>query len=359
MKMSGYLRLLAAGWLSTMILLASEHHGQVNFGGLPVPGVAVTATKGDNKATAITDGMGIYSFPDLEDGTWSLQVEMSGFTTLKQDVGVGPGVPGVTFELKLKSLNEMQAQVQAPVLAEARPPGSPAPPKPAAPKPPAPAKPKPTVQAAAGAGGAAPAATGAAAGGRGGAPAAPAAEPAPSEASQQAADGFLVNGSQVNGGASPFALNPAFGNNRRGPRSLYTYLLQFNVGNSVLNANSYSLNGDHTPKASYNNITGQGSVQGPLRIPHILRNGPTFFINYSLNRTRNANNAEGLMPTTAQRDGDLSNITTPIIDPTTLLSFQGNIIPMNRISPQATALLAYFPQPNFNSSTYNFQAPVV
>jgi len=359
MKMSGYLRLLAAGWLSTMILLASEHHGQVNFGGLPVPGVAVTATKGDNKATAITDGMGIYSFPDLEDGTWSLQVEMSGFTTLKQDVGVGPGVPGVTFELKLKSLNEMQAQVQAPVLAEARPPGSPAPPKPAAPKPPAPAKPKPTVQAAAGAGGAAPAATGAAAGGRGGAPAAPAAEPAPSEASQQAADGFLVNGSQVNGGASPFALNPAFGNNRRGPRSLYTYLLQFNVGNSVLNANSYSLNGDHTPKASYNNITGQGSVQGPLRIPHILRNGPTFFINYSLNRTRNANNAEGLMPTTAQRDGDLSNITTPIIDPTTLLPFQGNIIPMNRISPQATALLAYFPQPNFNSSTYNFQAPVV
>jgi hypothetical protein len=357
MKMSGYLRLLAAGWLSAMILLASEHHGQVTFGGLPVPGVAVTATMGDNKATAITDGMGTYTFPDLADGTWNLQVEMSGFTTLKQDVGVGPGVPGVTFELKLKSLSEIQAQVQAPVLAEARPPGTPAPPKPAAPKPPAPAKPKPGVQTAA-AGGSAPAPAGAAAGGRGGAPAA-AAEPAPSEASQQAADGFLVNGSQVNGGASPFALNPAFGNNRRGPRSLYTYLLQLNVGNSALNANSYSLNGAHTPKAAYNNITGQGSVQGPLRIPHILRNGPTFFINYSLNRTRNANNAEGLVPTAAQEKGDLSNVTTPIIDPTTLLPFQGNIIPMNRISPQATALLAYFPAPNFTSSTYNFQRPVV
>ena len=88
MKTSGFLRLLAAGWLSALILLASEHHGQVTFGGLPVPGVAVTATQGDNKVTAITDGMGTYSFPDLADGTWSVQVEMSGFTTLKQDVGV-------------------------------------------------------------------------------------------------------------------------------------------------------------------------------------------------------------------------------------------------------------------------------
>jgi hypothetical protein len=113
MKKTGHLRLLAAGWLSAMILMASEHHGQVTFGGLPVPGVAVTATNGDRKATAITDRMGIYSFPDLEDGTWSLRVEMSGFTTPKQDVGVRPGVPGVTFELKLKSLSEIHAQPQA------------------------------------------------------------------------------------------------------------------------------------------------------------------------------------------------------------------------------------------------------
>jgi transposase len=64
------------------------------------------------------------------------------------------------------------------------------------------------------------------------APAAPAAaEPAPvSEAfanqssadlNQRAADGFLVNGTANNGASSPFALNQAFGNNRRGARSLY------------------------------------------------------------------------------------------------------------------------------------------
>ncbi len=39
MKTSRYLRMLVAGWLSALILLASEHHGQVTFGGLPVPGV--------------------------------------------------------------------------------------------------------------------------------------------------------------------------------------------------------------------------------------------------------------------------------------------------------------------------------
>src|SRR6202041_1310565 len=91
------------------------------------------------------------------------------------------------------------------------------------------------------------------------APGAPAPPGPPSEANAQAADGFLVNGSQVNGGASPFALNPAFGNNRRGPRSLYTYMLQFNLGNSALNAKPFSLTGQDTPKAGYNNITGQGS----------------------------------------------------------------------------------------------------
>ena len=122
LKMSGYLRLLTAGWPTAMILLASEHHGQVTFGGLPVPGVAVTATNSGRKATAITDRMGIYSFPDLEDGTWSLRVEMPGFTTTQQDVGVRLGVPGVTFELKLKSLSEINAQAQAPAVAQARPP---------------------------------------------------------------------------------------------------------------------------------------------------------------------------------------------------------------------------------------------
>src|SRR5580658_5234785 len=106
MKTGAYLRLLMAGWLSALVLLASEHHGMVVFTGLPVPGVQVTATQGDKKVTTVTDGMGEYSFPDLADGTWSMQVEMSGFAPLKQDVTVGPTATPSTWELKLKSLSE-------------------------------------------------------------------------------------------------------------------------------------------------------------------------------------------------------------------------------------------------------------
>ena len=41
-------------------------------------------------------------------------------------------------------------------------------------------------------------------------------------------------------------------------------------------------------------------------------------------------------------------------------AFSGNQIPPSLISPQARALLAYYPQPNFTgSSLYNFQLPIV
>ena len=53
------------------------------------------------------------------------------------------------------------------------------------------------------------------------APAAGDASQSSSELSQRASDGYLVNGSSVNGASSNFGLNPAIGNNRRGPRSLY------------------------------------------------------------------------------------------------------------------------------------------
>ncbi len=223
-------------------------------------------------------------------------------------------------------------------------------PAPAKPVAPAPAKPKPQVAA----NGAAPAA---------GQPAAPAPAEAPAEANPQAADGLLVNGSQVNGGASPFALNPAFGNNRRGPRSLYTYMIGFNLNSSALDARPFSQTGQLQPKAQYNNYAINGLIGGPLRIRHIVRNGPNFTVQYQLSRNRNAGTAYALVPTQAQRNGDLSNVTTPIIDPTTGLQFPGNIIPADRLTtPQAKAaqaLLAYFPLPNFSSSQYNYQIPTL
>ena len=61
-------RLLTAG-LVVSVLIASEHHGVVLSGGLPIPGATVTATLGDKKLVTTTDAQGAYSFHDLPTGT--------------------------------------------------------------------------------------------------------------------------------------------------------------------------------------------------------------------------------------------------------------------------------------------------
>ncbi len=69
---------------------------------------------------------------------------------------------------------------------------------------------------------------------------------------QRAADGLLINGSQNNGASSPFALFPAFGNNRNGSRSLYNAGLGLFVDNSIWDARQFSITGQNTPKPGYN-----------------------------------------------------------------------------------------------------------
>ena len=76
-------RLLAA-WIAVAGLLAAEHHGTVKSGGLPVPGASVTAIKGDKKLYTTTDENGRYSFADLADGPWTIEVEMLGFAKALQ-----------------------------------------------------------------------------------------------------------------------------------------------------------------------------------------------------------------------------------------------------------------------------------
>ena len=85
-------------------MMASEYHGTVKAGKLPVPGATVTATQGDKKVATTTDERGVFSFPDLLDGTWTLQVEMLGFAKLTREVGVAHDAPPP--ELQLTPLSE-------------------------------------------------------------------------------------------------------------------------------------------------------------------------------------------------------------------------------------------------------------
>jgi hypothetical protein len=290
---------------------ASENHGQVTFNGSPLPGATIMATQGSRKFVAISNEDGSYAFPDLPDGTWTIKIAMTGFATTEQAVTVSPSTPAIKWDLAMLPLGQILAQAKA-VKAEATTSA-------AATLPEAPAKteaPEPVQTAE---------------------------TPKLSDASsQQAADGFLVNGSVNNAATSQFSLAQAFGNTRKGIGGLYTGGLALIFDNSALDARPVSLSGLNEPKAAYSTITGVLTFGGPIHIPHLLPRGPNFFLAYEWTRNNTATVDPGLVPTEAQRGGDLA---TGVIDP---------------IDPVAQSLLNLYPLPNLaGNSEYNYQIPVL
>src|ERR1035437_5984848 len=362
------------------LLPASEHHGIVKFGGLAVPGATVTATQGDKKLVAVTDPQGIYGFADLADGVWNLQVEMLCFTTLKKEVAIAPASPSPEWELKLLPFDEIKAAAPPPAPSAAPPPASTpaATPQTAGAPAASPAPGRPDKAPAAKKGPKAATAATAAANARPGfqhadlnaSSAPPKGEPAASgiaasgidEATPGASDALLVNGSVSNGGE-----RRAIGNFRKGPGSGYRGDISTILDNSALNARNFSITGQDTPRSPYNHLRFGASFGGPLSIPHLFRtNNGNFFVGYQGMRNRNASTQTSLMPTAAERTGDLSQTLNPLgnpvvaIDPSTGAPFPGNAIPVTRIAPQARALLNFYPSPNFNpSARYNYQIPLV
>jgi hypothetical protein len=363
------------------LLPASEHHGVVKFGGLAVPGATVTATQGDKKLVAITDPRGVYTFADLADGVWNLQVEMLCFATLKNEVAIAPNAPSPEWELKLLPLDEIKAAAPPP----APPTGAPAASTPAATAgtpaagptaatPPAKKGSKAAKAAAAEAAEKARpgfqradlnASNGNGSNGNGSAepPAGDAASGGIDEATPGASDALLVNGSVSNG-----VERRAIGNFRKGPGSGYRGDLSTILDNSVLDARSFSITGQDTPRQAYNHLRYGGTFGGPLSIPHLFRtqNG-NFFVAYQGVRNRNASTSSSLMPTAAERLGDFSQSLNQFGKPVQLFDpqnngtpFPGNAIPAAQIATEAAKLLHYYPQPNFNpSARFNYQIPLV
>ncbi|HTW63704.1 MAG TPA: carboxypeptidase regulatory-like domain-containing protein [Bryobacteraceae bacterium] len=143
--------------------------------------------------------------------------------------------------------------------------------------------------------------------------------------------------------------------------SLFEYLQ-----NDVLDATILNF----TSKAPKRFNTFGGSLGGPVTIPH-LYNGKDktfFFVDYEGNRRRTASPEQDLVPTLAERNGDLSGL--PIISPTTgqptsvaINPFNGtpfpnNTIPASMLNPVSLKLLdEYYPLPNVSGSGsgYNYE----
>ena len=323
-----YLVGIVAVLVSPSLAPASEYHGQVIFGGFPLPGATVTVTQGTKKLTTISDQGGLYTFPDLADGSWKVEITMLCFSTAQGDLTVSSSTPAGKWELTLLPLDEITKLANLP----------PPPVVAAAVPAPAPAK-KP------------------------GTNDTPVEIPKPAE-DANANDGFLVNGSVNNAATSRYSLDRAFGNRRYNTKSLYTGGLAAILDNSALDARPYSLSGLNSPKASYNRIRGVLTLGGPIHIPKLMpRRGPTFFLGYVWTRNRTAETESGLVPTLAERIGDLSGLVNPlgqplvVYDPATQQPYPGNIVP---VSAQAAALLQLYPKPDFaGNSLYNYQVPIL
>ena len=104
-----------------------------------------------------------------------------------------------------------------------------------------------------------------------------------------------------------------------------------------------------------------GSLGGPLSIPRLYNghNKTFFFIDYEGNRKQASQPEQYLVPTGAERSGNLNDLVTsasPLIDPLSGSPFPNNTIPASRLSSSALALLNnYYPLPNVNGNGYNYQ----
>jgi hypothetical protein len=95
-----------------------------------------------------------------------------------------------------------------------------------------------------------------------------------------------------------------------------------------------------------------GTLGGP-----IMRRRTFFFASYEGMRERQGLVFNNNVPTAAMRAGDYSGSTRTIYDPITKEPFPGNVIPANRLSPQALAFARLVPDPNTAAGTFSW-APV-
>src|SRR5580698_10375588 len=143
--------------------------------------------------------------------------------------------------------------------------------------------------------------------------------------------------------------------------SLFEYLQ-----NDVLDATILNF----TSKAPKRFNTFGGSLGGPVTIPHLYsgKDKTFFYVDYEGNRRRTATPEQYLVPTLAERNGDLSGL--PIISPATGqptnvainpyngTPFPNNTIPASMLNPVALKLLnGYCPLANVtgSGSGYNYE----
>lgn len=93
-----------------------------------------------------------------------------------------------------------------------------------------------------------------------------------------------------------------------------------------------------TEKARYQRNQFGGALSGPVRADRAF-----FYANLGGLEERHGFSRLGAVPSAAQRSGDLTSLSKPVIDPFAQRPFPGNLIPASRIHPLANRVLSLFP----------------
>src|SRR2546425_6100168 len=123
-----------------------------------------------------------------------------------------------------------------------------------------------------------------------------------------------------------------------------------------LNANDFFNNRNRVAKPLYRFDTVGGTIGGPVVLPKIGAGKDKLFFFYSFDGVKSLNPRPlqtVTVPTSLERAGDFSQ-SPPNTDPHTTQPYPGHPIPASRLNPNGLALLTVFPLPNFFDRTANY-----
>ncbi len=295
------------------------------FDEIPIPGATVAACHDGDCLDTVTDAQGRYRFVELTPGDWTVQVRMRGFVSMTRTVAMTPDHGVSTWRLTLQSVDEVVSELAS--LEDADHLVSPRR-EPLADMPP------------------------------------PFLGGDERDLAFGVRDALTISGSTNNGLVSASGQPPVFGNNRP-TRSVYTGMVSLLGGHSALDARPFSFTDSRLPRPRYGDVDVVAAFGGPFRVPGTTRSG-YLFASAERAIVRRVQTQSAVVPTLRERRGDFSHTRNAagdlvrLTDAATGQRFPTAVIPSERISPQAAALLALYPTPNVDTAgRYNYQASVV
>jgi hypothetical protein len=129
---------------------------------------------------------------------------------------------------------------------------------------------------------------------------------------------------------------------RSGTNEFHGTAFEF-VRNQIFDAANFfnNVTSPATPKSPLRRNQFGGSLGGPIK-----KNKAFFFANYDGTRFRTPFTGTAIVPTDAEKNGDLSALGKTLTNPFTGTPFTGGVIPSSLISPISKGVLGYYPEPN-------------